>query len=249
MLVKDISNATQSEQTSTSSQFLPKANCIPVHLANRLFSMIAVWGPDPKFNPRLALILSNAKRAEIPKSVIEGAIARGRGISATGQALEQVTIEAMLPASVAAVIECQTDQKGRTLQDVRHTIKELGGTVTPTTYLFEKRGRIVFERRHGLNADDYLDQAIEAGAADIVVDERGRLVIFTEPAETKRAAEAFSKATGLAVEQLEMIWDPNKDTSVDLKDDEQARNIEDMLNTIREDTSVRDIYVNTARVF
>lgn len=207
-----------------------------------------MWGPDPRFNPRLTLALTNAKRAEIPKSVIEGAIARGQGLSVTGQALEHLTIEAMLPSSVAAVIECETDQKGRTLQDVRRAIKDVGGNVTPTTYLFEKKGRIIIERIDDLNVDDYLDQAIEAGAADLVADEEGRLVIFTEPTETKRVGEAFSQLSGLVIQELEIIWDPNKDTLVDL-DEENARNLEDGLNYIREDPSVRDIYLNTAKKF
>lgn len=208
-----------------------------------------MWGPDPKFNPRLTLLLSNAKRAEIPKAVIEAAIARGRGISVTGQALEQVTIEAMLPFSVAAVIECQTDQKARTLQDVRHAIKDAEGVVTPTTYLFEKKGRIIFEKKDGASPDDYLDQAIEAGASDIVTGEDGRLAIFAEPTKTKQVGENFSKLTGLNIEELEIIWDPNKETLVEVKDEEQIKSIEDILSTIREDTSVRDIYLNTSKEF
>lgn len=206
----------------------------------------SVWGADTKYNPRLTLALSNAKRAGIPKTVIEAAIARGQGISVTGQALEQVTIEAMLPYSVAAVVECLTDQKARVLQDLRYAIKDAGGTVTPTTYLFEKKGKIVFEKKDGSNSDDYLDQAIEAGATDITADEEGRLVIFTEPTETKSVGESFSKLTGLVVEELEIIWDPNQDTMVELKDETQIKELEDLLSTLREDPSLRDIYLNTA---
>lgn len=208
-----------------------------------------VWGPDPKFNPRLTLALSNAKRAEIPKAVVEAAIARGQGLSVTGQALEHLTIEAMLPSSVAAVIECETDQKGRTLQDVRRAIKDISGNVTPTTYLFEKKGRVVFEKTGDLNVDDYLDQAIEAGASDLVADEDGGLVIFTEPTETKKVGEAFSQLSGLVIQELEIIWDPNQDTLVDL-DEEQVKSLEDGLNYIREsDASVREIYLNTTKKF
>lgn len=202
-------------------------------------------GPEPKFNPRLTLALSNARRVGIPKVIIESAIARGQGLSVTGQALESVTIEAMLPHSVAAVIECQTDQKGRVLQDVRYAVKEVGGSVTPTTYLFEKKGRIIFQKRDELNPDDYLDQAIEAGAVDITADEEGRLVAFTEPTETKSVGEALVKLTGLTIEELEIIWDPNQDTLVSV-DETQIKELENMLSTLREDPSVRDIYLNTA---
>lgn len=206
-----------------------------------------MWGADPKFNPRLTLALSNAKRAGIPKTVIEAAIARGQGISVTGEALEQVTIEAILPHSVAAVIECQTDQKARILQDLRYAIRDAGGTVTPTTYLFEKKGRIIFEKKDGLNPDDYLDQAIEAGAMDITADEEGRLIVFTEPTETKSVGEALTKSSQLTIEELEIIWDPNQDTLVELTEDEHMREIEDILSTLREESSVRDIYLNTTQ--
>ncbi|KAE8369081.1 transcriptional regulator TACO1-like protein [Aspergillus caelatus] len=216
-------------------------------IGKEISSATQMWGADPKFNPRLTLALSNAKRAGIPKTVIEAAIARGQGISVTGEALEQVTIEAILPHSVAAVIECQTDQKARILQDLRYAIKDAGGTVTPTTYLFEKKGRIVFEKKDGLNPDDYLDQAIEAGAMDITADEEGRLIVFTEPTETKSVGEALTKSSQLTIEELEIIWDPNQETLVELTEDEHVREIEDILSTLREESSVRDIYLNTTQ--
>ncbi|OOF91178.1 hypothetical protein ASPCADRAFT_211461 [Aspergillus carbonarius ITEM 5010] len=218
-------------------------------IGKEISSATQMWGPDPKFNARLTLALSNARRAGIPKIVIEAAIARGQGISVTGDALEQVTVEAILPHSVAAVIECLTDQKARVLQDVRHAIKDAGGTVTPTTYLFEKKGRIIFEKKDGMDPDDYIDQAIEAGATDIMADEQGRLLVFTEPSETKSVGEALGKVIGLAIEELDIIWDPNQDTLVDLKDEEQVSEIEDILNTLREESSLRDIYLNTAQRF
>lgn len=167
----------------------------------------------------------------------------------TGQALENVTIEAMLPGSVAAVVECQTDQKARVLQDIRHIIKDNGGTVTPTTFLFEKKGRVAMEKKDGLNVDDYLDQAIEAGAMDLVMDDKERLVVFTDPSETKRVGEAFSKLSGLTIEELEIFWDPNPDTLVDVQDEEQVKDLEDLLSSLRDDHTVQDIYMNSTQKF
>ncbi|BCS17849.1 post-initiation translation factor DPC29 [Aspergillus puulaauensis] len=218
-------------------------------VAKEISSAIQMWGPDTKFNPRLTLALSNAKKAGIPKTIIEAAIARGQGVSVTGEALEQVTIEAILPHSVAAVVECQTENKLRILQDVRHAIKEAGGSATPTAYLFEKKGRIVFEKKDGFSADDCLDQAIEAGATDIISDGKGRIVVFTEQSETKNVGETLSKLAGLTIEELEIIWSPNQDTLVDLKDEAQVQEIEEILAYLREEASVRDIYLNTTQAF
>ncbi|KAL4776077.1 transcriptional regulator TACO1-like protein [Aspergillus nidulans var. acristatus] len=216
-------------------------------VAKEISSSVQMWGPDLKFNPRLTLALSNAKRAGIPKTIIEAAIARGQGLSVTGEALEPVTIEAILPHSVAAVIECLTESKARLLQDVRHAIKEAGGTATPTAYLFEKKGRIVFEKKDGVNADDCLEQAIEAGATDISSDEEGRIIVFTEPTATKNVGETLSKLAGLTIEELEIIWSPNQDTLVDLKDEQQVQEIEEILAFLRDEAGVRDIYLNTTQ--
>lgn len=208
-----------------------------------------MWGPDTKYNPRLTLALSNAKRASIPKSVIEAAIARGQGLSVSGQALEALTIEAMLPGNVAAVIECLTDQKARVLQDVRHIIKNNGGIVTPTTFLFERKGRVVMEKKEDTNPDDFLDQAIEAGAADVTTDDKGRLVVLTNPSETKTVGEMFARLSGLAIQELEIIWDPNADSMVGVKDEEQAKALEDLLSALREEPSVQEVYMNSVEQF
>ncbi|KAJ5822736.1 hypothetical protein N7447_005076 [Penicillium robsamsonii] len=218
-------------------------------VAKEIASATQMWGPDTKYNPRLALALSNAKRASIPKIIIEAAIARGQGLSVSGQALESVTIEAMLPGSVAAVVECQTDQKARVLQDVRYMIKDSGGIVTPTTFLFDRKGRVVMEKKDGANVDDYLDQAIEAGAADITTDDKDRLMILTDPSETKTVGETFSKLSGLNIEELEIFWDPNRDSMVEVKDEEQVKELEDLLSALREDPSVQEIYLNSIEKF
>ncbi|OJD25077.1 hypothetical protein ACJ73_03555 [Blastomyces percursus] len=212
--------------------------------ARDIINASKLFGPDPTSNPRLALVISKAKRSGMSKSTIEAAVARGQGISPTGAALESVTIEALLPSSVAVVIECMTDQKMRTLQDVRFLVKHHGGTVTPTSYLFEKKGRIVFEKVEGLNVDDHLEHAIDAGAIDVDTDDQGRLRVFTEHADTKAVGDKLSAMTGLKIETADIIWDPNKDTIVELQSREDADKIEEILNAIREDSSVQDIYTN-----
>lgn len=96
----------------------------------------SVYGPDPDSNPQLAAIVATAKKQGVPKATIENAIARGQGISPKGTALESLTIEAIIPPSVATIIECQTESKLKTLADIRLLIKYFGGSVTPTTHLF-----------------------------------------------------------------------------------------------------------------
>lgn len=158
--------------------------------------------------------------------------------------MESLTIEAILPGSAAIVVECLTEQKARAWKELRYIIKDSGGTVTPTSYLFEKKGKIIFEKQPGLSVDDYLERAIDAGASDVDADAEGRLIVLTEPNETKTVADALSESTDLKIESSDIIWDPNRDTMVTVESEETAQELEEALQNIREDPSVQEIYVN-----
>ena len=201
-------------------------------------------GPDPNANPRLALAIQIAKKAGIPKSNIESAILRGQGKSTSGAALEAVTLEAMLPPSIATVIDCQTDNKLRTLADLRLLVKDYGGNVTPIGYLFEKRGRIILRKSGGLVLDDVLEPALDAGALDAIEDAEGRIILFTEPAYTKSTAETLTKKYKLEIEETEIIWDPNADTKAALNDEEAAKKFGEFLEKLQEVMGVQGVYMN-----
>lgn len=172
------------------------------------------YGADPQFNPRLATVITAARKQGFPKASIENAIARGQGRSPTGAALESLTIEAMVPPSVAIIVECQTDSKARTLGDMKLAIKESGGTMTPTTHMFDKKGKIVFEASQGIEEDKIFDQAIEAGAIDIQMEDDGKVVVYAESTQTTAVADALAMSSGLKLERLDIVWDPKEDMMV-----------------------------------
>jgi transcriptional/translational regulatory protein YebC/TACO1 len=194
-------------------------------------------------NPRLATAIANAKRGALSKTSIESAIAKGQGKSVSGAALETVIIEAMLPSSVAAIIECQTDQKARVLQDIRYIINKHGGTVTPTNYLFEKKGRIVFQKREGISADDILDEAVEAGALDVDTDDDDQIIVDTHPSEVSDVAQKIVKALGFSIERSSIVHVPKPETTVSVED-KDAEEVENVINLLEEDPSVQDVYIN-----
>merc|ERR1712093_873455 len=105
-----------------------------------------LWGPDVNSNYRLASVLAAAKKAGFPKALLEGAVARGQGKSASGATLESITLEVIVPPTVAMIIESETGNRARTLMDLRYIVKRHGGSVTPTGYLFQKKGRIALRR-------------------------------------------------------------------------------------------------------
>jgi len=207
-------------------------------------------GPDPATNPRLAGFIAIAKRAGFPKTSISAAIDRGQGISASGVPLTSVTLEFMLPPSIAAVAEFHTDSKARTMQDVRDILKHFGGTLTPTTYMFDRKAKIVFEKPQGVDEEEILDKAIDAGVLDVEVVEKedgedvDRVVVFTEPAEMTTVGEKLSADLGMKMSSQEFIWDPKDDNKVELDDADVADQLEKLIAKLEEDPSLQGVYVN-----
>jgi YebC/PmpR family DNA-binding regulatory protein len=209
---------------------------------------VKLAGANPEMNPRLALALTTAKKNAVPKASIEAAIARGQGLSASGAALESLLLEAILPPSIATIIECQTDNKLRALADLRLLVKEAGGQVSTVSFMFAKKGRIILRQKDGMGVDEVLEPALDAGVEDVVEDEQGRVVLFTEPAQTKTIAETLAKTLDMEIEESEIIYDPNEDTKVVLEDPEAAVRLNAFLDDLQEEVQgVQGVYMNWAK--
>lgn len=179
---------------------------------------------------------------------MEAAIARGQGKSATGAALESLTVEVIMPPTVAMVIDAETDNKNRTLMELRMLIKSHGGTVTPTSYLFKRKGRLQFEKDdRNLGVDEVLDEAIEAGAEDVETDEDGNIMVWTEPNKVTAAAQALQISLGLKVESSDIIWDANEDTKVPLEHASSVKALSEFVAAVQENPNVQGVYANAAQ--
>jgi transcriptional/translational regulatory protein YebC/TACO1 len=179
---------------------------------------------------------------------MEAAVARGQGISTTGAALENLTLEAIMPPSIALVVEVETDNRKRTLADLRFLVKSTGGTVTPTSYLFTKRGVVVFEKdERGLGVDEVLDDAIEAGAEDVETDDDGNIIVWTDPSGTTGAAEALKKSHDLKVKSSEIIWAPNEDTLAPFDSQEAYQALVSLVDALQDNPNVQGVYANVAQ--
>ncbi|KAK0251368.1 hypothetical protein LTS09_013478 [Friedmanniomyces endolithicus] len=193
-----------------------------IALASKLF------GPDPSLNTRLADLITKAKREGFAKTFIEAAVARGQGRSTSGATLESVTIEGILPGNVAVIVECETDNKLRTLAD--------------------KKGRIVFEAREGVGVEEALEPALEAGAVDVEDDGDGRVVIFTEPGDTRAVGDALHKTLGLQIAASEILWEANEDTSIGVPDGNMAEELSTFVDVLQErETSLQAVAMNVAQ--
>lgn len=179
---------------------------------------------------------------------METAIARGQGKSTTGAALENLTFEVVMPPAVAMIIAAETDNKNRTMMDVKLLTKQHGGTVSPTNYLFQKKGLVVFEKdERNLGVDEVLDAAIEAGAEDVESDEDGNILVWTEPTQTTAAATRLQSSLALKVQSSDIIWDANEDTKVPIESEEVANRLSAFIEALRDNPNIHGIYTNAAQ--
>ncbi len=171
----------------------------------------------------------------MPKDLIERAIARGKGVSLSGDPLQTLTVEAMLPASVSTIIECQTDNKKRTLEDLRLLVKEAGGMVTPISHLFDRRGHINLASEHELEEEKVMDQVLEAGAVDMDIGEdKKSLSVYTEPNETASIAQSLSSSLNLTRGSSEIVWVARPDSVINMEvvDEERRQALHEVLSMI-----------------
>ena len=137
----------------------------------REINVAAKGGPDPDDNPRLRLALDKANAANMPKDTIKRAIEKGAGIGETGE-LEEITFEGYGPGGVAILVETMTDNRNRTVSDVRHAFSKFGGnlgTDGSVAYLFNKIGIIHISKDY--DEEDLMEIALDAGADDIINEE------------------------------------------------------------------------------
>ncbi|KAI0834437.1 YebC-like protein [Hypoxylon sp. FL0890] len=203
------------------------------------------YGPDPNLNSQLATVITAAKKAGMPKANIDAAIARGQGKSSTGVGLESLTIEIMMPPSVAMVVDVETENRQRALQELRTLIKRHKGTITPTAFLFTRLGRTILKSTGG-DFDEVLMQALEAGAEDVEQDENGDILLFTQPNATHQVAQNLSKVLSTEILSSEIIWAPTAD-KVKLDDEEATEAISKFLSALQEYPDVQGVYANAER--
>jgi len=196
--------------------------------------------PDPDANPRLRLALVKAKSANLPKDAIKRAIDKGAGAHG-GADWEDVTYEGYGPGGVAVVVDCMTDNRNRTVAEVRRAFDKHGGKMAQTGavgWMFKKRGQI-----HVLKADvgeeQLMDVALEAGAED-VQDEGDAWLVDTESTAFLGVQDALKQA-GITLANAEI--DAIPDTRVEL-DDDKGESVLKMIAMLEDCDDVQDVYSN-----
>ena len=195
-------------------------------------------GGDPGSNPRLRLAMEKAKGQSLPKDNIENAIKRGTG-QLEGVSYEELRYEGYGIGGAAVMVDCLTDNKTRTVADVRHAFNKHGGnlgTDGSVAFMFKHCGQIVFAP--GTSEDQVMEAAIEAGAEDVATDEDGSIEVITAPNDFVAVKEALEKA-GLAPEFAEVTMKPQSEAALSGED---AAKMQKLLDALESLDDVQDVY-------
>ena len=214
---------------------------ITTKISREITIAVRMGGADPTGNMKLKLALSTAKANNIPKDNIQRAIQKGAG-ALEGQSFEEITYEGYGPAGVAMMVSCLTDNRNRTAADVRHVFSKYGGNLGATGcvgYMFQQKGVFAVSKETGVEEDDLMMIALEAGAEDIKNEEEG-FEIVTTPDAFDDVEKALADA-GIEVEMAEITMIP--DTMAELSA-EDAERVQKMLDVLEDLDDVQDVYHN-----
>jgi YebC/PmpR family DNA-binding regulatory protein len=195
-------------------------------------------GGDPDMNPRLRLAVDKAYESNMPKDNIERAIKRGTG-DLEGVNYEEIRYEGYGIAGAAVIVDCLTDNRTRTVADVRHAFSKHGGnlgTDGSVAFLFKHCGQLVFAP--GTPEDKLLDAALEAGAEDVVTNDDGSIEVITGPHEFHAVNAALEKA-GFRAEVAEVTMKPGAETALAGED---AARMQKLLDALESLDDVQDVF-------
>ena len=197
-------------------------------------------GSDQDSNPRLRDAVSKALSANMKRDTIDNAIKRGSGAQDSDN-YDEIRYEGYGPNGVAVMVDCLTDNRNRTVSDVRHAFTKCGGnlgTDGSVAYLFTKRG--ILDYPAGSDEEKLMEAALEAGAEDIVTNEDTSISIWTTPEDFSTVRQAMIDA-GFEPESAEITMQPSTEVELDLEDAEKAIRLVDMLEDLDD---VQNVYTN-----
>lgn len=198
-------------------------------------------GGDPDSNPRLRQAIDKALSGNMTKDAVQRAVKRGAGGDDNSNMIE-IRYEGYGPAGTAVMVECLTDNKNRTVAEVRHAFTKTGGnlgTDGSVAYLFTKTGIITFAP--GNDEEKILEAALESGAEDVVTNDDGSIDVITAPDDMLNVKEALVSAE-LKPDQSDITMVAS--IEVDINDSEQAEKVIKLTDMLEDLDDVQNVYSN-----
>ena len=197
-------------------------------------------GSDVNANPRLRLAVDKAADANMPKDNVTRAMQRGAG-ELEGANYEEIRYEGYGIGGAAIIVDCMTDNRVRTVAEVRHAFSKFGGnmgTEGSVAFMFQHTGQFLFAP--GVSEDKLMEAALEAGAEDVVQDEEGGFEVLCDPFAFSNVKDALEKA-GCKAEVAEVIMKPATET---VFTGEDAIKMQKLLDALENLDDVQEIYTN-----
>ena len=197
-------------------------------------------GGDPEGNPRLRTAISAARAENMPKENIERGIKKGTG-ELEGVSYEEASYDGYGPGGAAVLVDCLTDNKNRSVADIKHLFERYGGNLGEpgcVTWIFEQRGLVVLEKDK-VDEDQLIDLALEAGAED-VIEEETEFEVVTAPTDFETVKKAIDDA-GLPYTLAEVTKIPKNMVKIEGKKAQQMINL---MQALEDHDDVNHVYAN-----
>ena len=197
-------------------------------------------GSDMNSNPRLRLAVDKGKAQSMPKDNIERAIKRGAG-ELDGADYVEIRYEGYGPGGAAVMVDCLTDNRNRTVAEVRHAFSKFGGNLGAdgsVSYMFNNVGQLLYPS--GSDEDSIMDAAIDAGAEDIVIDDDKSIEVLTEPSDFEQVRDRLVE-TGFDPEGAQLTMRASTSAALDVKEAGSMIKLLDMLEDLDD---VQEVYSN-----
>lgn len=207
-------------------------------IARELMMAAREGGADPEMNATLRLVMDKAKAANMPKDNIERAINRGAGVGDDAVQMEEITYEGYGPHGVALVVEVVTDNKNRSLADIKYVLNRNNGNLATSgavTWQFEQKGYVAV-KADGADFDEVFLTAADEGADD-VQQEDDIFAVYTPREDLAKVARAL-EAAGYKVEERELIWMPQNEVELETDQAVQVMNLIEKLEDLDDVQSV-----------
>lgn len=197
-------------------------------------------GGDANTNPRLRLAIEKAADANMPKDNVNRAVQRGSG-GLEGVNYEEIRYEGYGIGGAAIIVDCMTDNRVRTVAEVRHAFSKFGGnmgTEGSVSFMFKHVGQFLFAP--GAEEDKLMEAALEAGADDVIQDEEGGFEVLCDPNDFAGVKDALEKA-GFKADSAEVIMKPDTET---VFTGEDAQKMQKLLDALENLDDVQEVYTN-----
>ena len=203
---------------------------------------VKAGGPDPAGNSRLKDIIAKAKANNMPNDTIERSIKKAAG-DIDSVNYESIRYEGYGPSGVAIIVDVLTDNRNRAAANIRNAFTKGGGSMGLlgcVSFMFDEKGLIMIEKSDDINEDDLMMEALDAGAADFVVEEEGYEII-TAPSDFSAVREVLEKS-GIPMISAEVTFIPQ--TYAELKNPDDVKKMNKILDLLDEEDDVQNVYHN-----